>query len=337
MNNIKNIKKLLVAAIMAGLFVPQLSHCAALPERSDISPEQQEKLNTLLLQAICSHNLSEIQTTLDAGANPNTPESANNETPLITALSCKSSSAIIDALLKAGANPNRPSRYEHQGTTLHMACKLYDLETTKLLINAGVDLNARRGMIGYSPLMQVIFHSYLNHPETHTIIQTLINANADLNMLYNHDRTALMYAAQHGTPEIVRQLILAGADETQQNKYGSAVSYYATKNDTYSNMPQIIQNALQKRSQNIQRTPHPTLKRSHNYLLNGPLPINPLTRIFLSYATDPVIIAQQKADAARDTQQKRADETRKKAAEWQATQQARRKQQTTAATCCVIS
>ena len=174
-----------------------------------------------------------------------------------------------------------------------------------------------------------------------TLIQAMIDADVDLNTQCNEGLTALMYATPD--PEIVRQLILAGADETLQNKKGEDLERHIKRHDEYPDMPRVIDEALAERTQ-IELPTRQALKeeltKASDYLLDGPLQIKPLTRIFLEYATaNLVVIAQRKADEAREIQKQRAAATRAAAVAWQAAQRARREAEAAAAAAqrpCII-
>jgi ankyrin repeat protein/serine/threonine protein kinase len=126
--------------------------------------------------------------------------------------------AAVQAALEAGVNPNGPS---NQLTALHWAVaqRLVDGQTidpspeiTKLLIEAGADVNAR-DYLDQSPLEWAAKYA---SPE---IVQMLIKAGADVNAESSYG-TVLMAGTQ---VEIAKLLIEAGAD-VNAGKYTSPLA-----------------------------------------------------------------------------------------------------------------
>lgn len=191
MQTIKHTKKLLVAAILVGLLVPQLSRCAALPERSDISPEKQKKLDKQLLHGICrSPDLSHMQKALDDGADPNSVLHPifMEFTPLGTAIHYNNP-AMVKALIDAGANFENFLLYRNISPAIAAP-----------LIEAGANLN---GTIDTTCTPKQDQHRYLQIPLLKIIrfrealcysgIDELIDAGADLNIQDENGCTALIY------------------------------------------------------------------------------------------------------------------------------------------------
>ena len=351
---------------MASLLIPALSHCAALPKKSDISPKEQKELNSQLMDALSSSvffNHLAVHTALINGADPNaspfTHESQlTNQSPLSRALETKQFYAV-SALIQAGADLEAPVSLSNPLTPLHWLCSELscrellhpvvpgiDFPCTLMLsrlIYAGADLNAP-GTTGNTPLSDAVSRIFglrpSQFPMLYEIIEKLITLGADLNIKNDHGLTPLMDAVRLDTPKVVKLLVHAGADATLPDNAGQDITSYATNPD----MLQIIQQALrdqerlrQIRINRILRSKEPiekTLKTTHTYLLNGPLPTASLGKIFLSYATKinsyRVEYAQTTANEARKTQQQRAEKTRIAAMEWQAAQRARRKADTRA-------
>ena len=90
---------------------------------------------------------------------------------------------------------------------------------------------------GYTPLIWAVSVSGNNNLE---VLNTLINAGADVNAREEHGWTILMCAAgNNNKPEVFNVLIKAGADIFIKDKYGKTVLDYA-KNDE---VKRIILNA----------------------------------------------------------------------------------------------
>ena len=185
-------------------------------------------------------NLEKVRLLVDAGAEVNT-RSKQGMTPLLIAASNAGSIEIVRLLLAKGADvnatrasgttaaaaeapdPNDPlaKRRKHSGgaggyTPLITAASANDLETARLFVEKGVDVNAatRRG--------DTALH-FAAGAGNLAMVKLLLAKGADVNAAtldaipvrkgpigLNH-LTALMYAAPYGTPDLVRTLIDAGA------------------------------------------------------------------------------------------------------------------------------
>jgi ankyrin repeat protein len=87
-------------------------------------------------------NLDVVNDAIQRGANVNAENQFGD--PFITVVARLGKTPIVDALLKAGANPNSKSKI-YNITTLMEACGMYgNVETVRLLLDAGADINAKR-------------------------------------------------------------------------------------------------------------------------------------------------------------------------------------------------
>jgi len=93
---------------------------------------------------------------------------------------------------------------EAKDKNLKMASIAGKLDVVKLLIEVGVDINAK-DIYGDTAL---IYASAYNHKE---IVEILIEVGADISIKNNIFFTALKYASKKGHKDIVKLLIKAGA------------------------------------------------------------------------------------------------------------------------------
>ena len=94
---------------------------------------------------------------------------------------------------------------DSDGRTIYDASNEGDVETVRLLIAAGADLNTAN-QFGYT---SICIASHEGHVET---VRLLIAAGADLNTANNEGITPIHAASDEGHVETVRLLIAAGTD-----------------------------------------------------------------------------------------------------------------------------
>lgn len=122
--------------------------------------------------------------------------------------------AIIRFLLDRGADPDKPPGSD-RNPPLHGAASGGDMETAKLLIKSGADLNARDER-GSTPLHQAIREKNLE------MIKLLLRSGADIDARSEYRGTALHIAMFHDI-ELIRHLLESGADvNAKDNFWGSS-------------------------------------------------------------------------------------------------------------------
>ncbi len=158
--------------------------------------------STALLWAAHWNDLQTATLLVRAGADAN---AANDfrMTPLSQACT-NGSTEFVDLLLKAGANPNTPIG---TGETPLMTCaKSGSVEGVRMLLVRGADVNAKEPNQNQTALM---WAAAQKHPK---VLQTLIEASADLQAHTKLGFTALHFAARTGDMESTRTLLDAGVD-----------------------------------------------------------------------------------------------------------------------------
>ncbi len=200
--------------------------------------------DTPLHYAVCSCNPAIVEMLLTAGA-PVNVRMENGATPLMNAVRYENNVAIVDMLLKAGADIKIP---EVDGNSpLHIACRSGDLPMVESLLAAGGDVRDTN-KFGDTALHYAAFsgnpavvakvlslggdvNARLENGETPLMIATqnrsrlavidpLIAAGADVSFKNHSNWTALHFAAQSGSPEMVAKLISAGANVRSRNNVG---------------------------------------------------------------------------------------------------------------------
>ena len=112
----------------------------------------------------------------------------------------------VHAILATPAGKSAAKTAEADGTTpLHWAARAEDVETAKLLIAVGADVNAAN-RYGVTPL------SMAAKIASGPMVRLLLDAGANPNTTIRDGETVLMAAARSGNPEAVKFLLDRGAD-----------------------------------------------------------------------------------------------------------------------------
>ena len=135
----------------------------------------------------------------------------------------KVDNATLKILLEAGVDFNGRDTWLVTGDTALMYCKT--LETAKLLVNAGANVNIKN-KDGVTPLMRL---------DNAAIIEFLIQSGANVNAFDNNYWTPLIWQVEKSNTEAVKILLKYGADILQQNKWGRT-AYDYTHSDTIENL-----------------------------------------------------------------------------------------------------
>ncbi|HVQ16716.1 MAG TPA: ankyrin repeat domain-containing protein, partial [Vicinamibacterales bacterium] len=164
------------------------------------------------------------------------------------------SAPIVNALLRAGATAD--ATYGEGETPLMLAARSGNVETVKLLVEAGANVNAVEKFRGQTALMLAAVE---NHAD---IVQALIAAGGQINartIEYSfqdltggaggiiHDRpqgalTALILAARQGSIEASERLIAGGADlNATEPQYGFTALQTAIFNGHYALAKQLLE------------------------------------------------------------------------------------------------
>ncbi|WP_353278921.1 ankyrin repeat domain-containing protein [Wolbachia endosymbiont (group B) of Longitarsus flavicornis] len=123
---------------------------------------------------------------------------------------------------------NINKRNEEGETILHQAVEISDYTTVRLLIKKGAEVNAR-DKNGYTPLHCAVFAKSLEN------VKVLLREGAEVNATqYIGGCTPLHSACKIGAGvEIIKELVKAGAEVNQLNKYGATPMYYIWESEKY--------------------------------------------------------------------------------------------------------
>lgn len=150
----------------------------------------------------------------------------------------------VKSLLESGVDPN----FQNEWYPPLMKAVVYDqLQIISTLLLYGANIDYQR-FDGENALM--IAASKHDHQE---IFDFLIQCGADINIKDNYGWTALMYAANYGNYNAIRELIKLGATINIVDKDGRTPLIYAAKNGNWGSIPELIEGLVKKNNhQSIQ-------------------------------------------------------------------------------------
>ncbi|QNL50942.1 ankyrin repeat domain-containing protein [Olivibacter sp. SDN3] len=134
---------------------------------------------------------------------------------------------------------NKTEKVKPPKIDIHAAVVGGDTEALQQHIAAGTDINKKDPYGGSSPLITA---ALFDKP---AMVETLIEAGADIDFQNKEGSTALITAAFFGRPEIVKILLEKGADKKIKNKFGatayeSAAAPFNEVKSTYDMMGKLL-------------------------------------------------------------------------------------------------
>lgn len=131
--------------------------------------------------------------------------------------------SVVRLLLEKGPDIDLPNFLGN--TALHMAAKCDDEELVELLLNSGADVS-RKGFLDWTALISASAKGYAG------MVRLLLRymEGRGLDERTEGGCTALWYACYRGHTEIIRTLLLAGADHTIAENNGETPLHMAKEN-----------------------------------------------------------------------------------------------------------
>ena len=198
---------------------------------------------TALHWAVYRDDLPTVERLIRAGA---AVDSANRYGVRPLSLAAAGGQAgVVEALLAAGADPSSPTAGE---PPILSAARTGNLDTVRLLVRHGADVNARETLRGQTALMWAAAEDHA------AVVRTLVELGADIHgrstgagtvrsgTLDADQRapervtvgfTPLLFAARQGALDSARALVAAGADVNERGPRGSNALLIATRNYHY--------------------------------------------------------------------------------------------------------
>lgn len=182
-----------------------------LAERGSNLHQRNLEGRSALLESVIANRRRTTATLLAAGIDPNIPDKRGLTTVIAAAFN--GNRRILDALLDAGADASVVDAHG-KGALTYATGKGFDHIVERLLAHPDIDVNRVYGR-GLTALMWAAGYSN-DVPEKDGVatLERLLNAGADVTLVDDRGRTALLIAASRGHEQIVRRLLASGADPT---------------------------------------------------------------------------------------------------------------------------
>jgi len=173
-----------------------------------------------LAYAVVNKDLNTLDSLLNTGIDINITEEGRGATVLLIACSFKDYENVVSILISRGADVNFKGK---DGRTPLMWAAGNSLETTKILLENGADVKAK-GDDGMTAFIQTTF-GILSKKVSTEVMNLLLENGADVNSaLTGKDAsgwTSLLFASVNGNKDLVKYLILHGADVNHTSNEGS--------------------------------------------------------------------------------------------------------------------
>lgn len=203
-----------------------LAACGRVKEGETTDSKQAQKA---FVEAMRKADIDAMKKALSQGADPNVPDE-DGTLPLFYAVAYIKKKDVIEALLAAGAKTEPPGE---KWTPLHLAAFWGDLETAKILLEAGAKVDGS-GDNDFTPLCQAVVLGYGE------FVKSLLEKDADIHVRDNDGLTLLHRAAgtadsawrgdaQEARAEIARNLISRGLAPHATDKKGRTPLHYAAQ------------------------------------------------------------------------------------------------------------
>ncbi|SEL60699.1 hypothetical protein SAMN04515666_104434 [Bosea lupini] len=171
--------------------------------KADIEQRDGQRQTALLL-AVAGNHVAVAKALLAAGANPNA-QASNQDTPWLLA-GASGRTEIIAAMLPL--KPDLTIRNRYGGNALIPACERAHVETAKLLLTSGIDVNHVNNL-GWTCLLEIVILGD-GGPRHQEVARLVLAAGADPNLADKDDVSPLQHARKRGQSEIAQLIAAAG-------------------------------------------------------------------------------------------------------------------------------
>ena len=159
---------------------------------------------TALLRAVAGNHVAVAKALLASGASLNA-QAANQDTPWLLA-GASGRSEIIAAMLPL--KPDLSLRNRYGGDALIPACERAHVETVKLLLTSGIDVNHVNNL-GWTCLLEIVILGD-GGPRHQQVAKLVLDAGANPNLADKDGVTPLAHARKRGQSEVAKLITAAG-------------------------------------------------------------------------------------------------------------------------------
>lgn len=160
--------------------------------------------NSALLLAVAGNHVAVAQALLAAGASPNT-QAANRDTPWLLA-GALGRTEILTAMLPR--KPDLSIRNRYGGNALIPACERAHVETVRLLLTSGIDLDHVNDL-GWTCLLEIVILGD-GGARHQTVAKLVLDAGANPNLADRDGVTPLAHARKRGQGAVAELIAKAG-------------------------------------------------------------------------------------------------------------------------------
>ena len=245
---------------------------------ADVQAKNYTDITVLALAVGTGNDHEVIETLLARGADPNTAKTTYGDTALSAAViraAFDGDSEIVRILLESGADATE--MYYDDGLTLLEIYYSYlfdrrssdrdvapNVEVIELLLDHGVDVHATAAadLLGF-PLLFFAVILGASEPES---VRLLLEHGASATTTASWGITALHYALQFGSADVVKHLLDYGADVSARTDHGNTPLHAAVRTDAVDIVRLLLENHADPSAQNDDGdTPLHLIVRSYDF------------------------------------------------------------------------
>lgn len=171
--------------------------------RADLEQRDGQRQTPLLL-AVAGNHVAVAKALLAAGASPNA-QASNQDTPWLLA-GASGRTEIIAAMLPF--KPDLTIRNRYGGNALIPACERAHVETAKLLLTSGIDVNHVNNL-GWTCLLEIVILGD-GGPRHREVAKLVLDAGANPNLADKDGVSPLAHARKRGQNEVAKLIAAAG-------------------------------------------------------------------------------------------------------------------------------
>lgn len=171
--------------------------------KADLEQRDGQRQTPLLL-AVAGNHVAVAKALLAAGASPNA-QASNQDTPWLLA-GASGRTEIIAAMLPL--KPDLTIRNRYGGNALIPACERAHVETAKLLLTSGIDVNHVNNL-GWTCLLEIVILGD-GGPRHREVAKLVLDAGANPNLADKDGVSPLAHARKRGQNEVARLIAAAG-------------------------------------------------------------------------------------------------------------------------------